>query len=114
VQLVDSLSGADTVLLWQVLCEFGAVLTKLRAKGRAAPEALDALGAYRDRFPLVMPGPHIVDEAIKLHVDHRVSYWDAMIIAACADAGVSRRFSEDVQSQPEIHGVEIINPFDKM
>jgi predicted nucleic acid-binding protein len=37
-----------------------------------------------------------------------------MLLAACADAGVERLYSEDVQSCPSISGVEIVNPFQQV
>ena len=109
--LLDGLSAADTVLLWQVVCEFGAVLARLRLRGGGAPDAFAALTACRERFPLVLPGPAVLDLGLRIHCDHGVSYWDAMLLAACADAGVDRLYSEDVQSCPSISGVEIVNPF---
>lgn len=30
------------------------------------------------------------------HLDRQCSYWDAMIIAACLEAGVTRLYSEDL------------------
>lgn len=109
--LLDGRSSADTVLLWQVACEFGATLAKLQATGRAGPEAFAALAACRARFALVMPAPAVLDAGLRIRRDHGVSYWDALLLAACVDAGVDRLYSEDIQSRPIIEGVEVVNPF---
>ena len=41
---------------------------------------------------------------------YSVAYWDAMIIAACLEAGVKRLYSEDFAGQ-KIDRLEIVNPF---
>jgi predicted nucleic acid-binding protein len=90
--LLDSLSAADTILLWQVTCEFGAVLAKLYARGQADSNAFAALAAWRSRFPLVMPHPAVLDRGLEIHREHGISYWDALLLAACVDAGVDRMY----------------------
>ena len=40
-----------------------------------------------------------------------LSFWDAMILAACATAGVERLYTEDFDAYPVIGGVQVINPF---
>ena len=79
ITLLDRLSAADTLLPWQVACEFGAVLTKLIARGRAHPDALAALDACRSRFPLVMPDPSVLEAGLRIHRTHGVAYWCQLI-----------------------------------
>jgi predicted nucleic acid-binding protein len=74
------------------------------------PQVLDA---WLDIFPLVVPSGSYVSRAWRLVADHQMSYWDAMLVAACVDAGVTRLYTEDVQGKPAIEGVEFINPFKK-
>jgi len=112
MRLLDELTAADTVLLWQVACELGAVLTRLRASGRTTLDAAEAVQAYRGRFPLVLPSPTILNDGLRIHLDDQVSYWDAMLLAACADAGVKRLNSEDLPSRSIIRGVEVFNPIE--
>jgi predicted nucleic acid-binding protein len=109
--LLDRLSAADTVLLGQVACEFAAAIAKLRARGQASSDAFAAPEGCRARFPLVMPSPGALDVAIRVHREDGVSFWDAMLLAACADAGADTLYSEEVQSRPVVAGVRIINPF---
>jgi len=40
-----------------------------------------------------------------------MSYWDAMIVAACLEAGVTKLYSEDSFGYDNIDGLEIVNPF---
>jgi predicted nucleic acid-binding protein len=64
----------------------------------------------RARFPLVLPGPSVLDRGLELHRKHQVSYWDSLLLAACEDYGVTRLYSEDFQASPRVAGVEIVNP----
>jgi predicted nucleic acid-binding protein len=41
-------------------------------------------------------GPGILQHARDLHLSHGVSFWDSMILAACAEAGIETLYSEDV------------------
>lgn len=109
--LLDQLTAADTLLLWQVACEFGAVLSKLRSRGRATDDAFETLAALRGRFPLVLPTPGILDLGLRLHRQEKVAYWDAMLLPACEEAGVDRLYSEDLPGHPSIQGVTVVNPF---
>ena len=41
----------------------------------------------------------------------RYSYWDALLLAACARAGITTLLSEDMQDGSVFQGVQIVNPF---
>ena len=109
--LLDRLSAENTVLLWQVFCEFAAVISKLQSRGLATPDAMEAAAALRARFPLVMPDPSMLDAALALRRDHGVSFWDSLLVAGCADAGVDQLYTEDLQARPTLAGVRLVNPF---
>jgi predicted nucleic acid-binding protein len=112
VALLDRLaSEGDTVLPWQVLCEFAAFLAKARRKSGAGPEAFEVLRTFRERFRIVLPTESVCDLASDIHLNEQVSIWDSLLIAACIEAGVTQRFSEDAQIKPVIRGVRITNPF---
>lgn len=51
------------------------------------------------------------DYALELYERFSLSHWDSLLLAACADAGVTRLYSEDMQHGADIDGVKIINPF---
>lgn len=111
VALLQELESQPTVLLWQVVCEFGAVLVRKRAKSQIAIDLPDVLNLWLGLFPLVSPGSAVVHTAWRLMDVHQMSYWDSFLVAACIDAGVDRLYTEDLQSMPVIEGVQIINPF---
>jgi predicted nucleic acid-binding protein len=111
LDLLRRLSIDDTVLLWQVAAELGAVLTRMARRGRATQEALDGLHTIWTRFHLVLPNASVLTLGLQLHRTRQISYWDAMLIAACVQAGVDRLYTEDLQSQPDVEGVSVVNPF---
>ena len=52
-----------------------------------------------------------VDQALAQSAAARLGYWDALLIAACSQAGVSVLLSEDMQDGFTLGGVRVINPF---
>jgi predicted nucleic acid-binding protein len=99
------------VLLWQVACEFLAASRKLSKQGFTPTQAWNRLAEFRDLFPLVLPTAANLTHARELHVLHAVSLWDALILAACVEAGVDVLYSEDVPGLEAFETVRVINPF---
>jgi predicted nucleic acid-binding protein len=88
-QALDLIDRAvDSVLLWQVACEFIAASRKLSAQGFTAADAWNRLAEFQALFPLVQPSPSALLHARELHLSRGVSFWDAMILGACVDAKV--------------------------
>jgi predicted nucleic acid-binding protein len=81
-------NSTDGVLLWQVACEFIAASRKLSGRGFTAADAWNRLVEFLALFPLVVPRPGVLERGQALHVTHGVSFWDALILAACAEAGL--------------------------
>jgi predicted nucleic acid-binding protein len=102
--------SADVVLLWQVACEFVAASRKLTGQGFTVAHSWARLSEFLAVCPLVLPTPTVLDRARVLQTEHGWSFWDAMIIAACEDAGVTRLYSEDLPGRA-LRGLDIINPF---
>jgi predicted nucleic acid-binding protein len=58
-----------------------------------------------------LPSWSVLERTERLLGAYSLSLWDAMIIAACLGAGVTRLFSEDLDVYPRVDGLEIVNPF---
>lgn len=99
----------DAVLLWQVACEFVAASRKLRPAVMTLDQAWECLGELRGLMPLVLPTEAIHRRARGLLAVTQVQYWDAMIYAACLEAGIQTLLSEDVPGTT-IEGLVILNP----
>lgn len=103
-------SSTDGVLLWQVAVEFIAASRKLSAQGFTSADAWDRLTEFLDIFPLILPTPGVLARAKELHMTQGRSFWDATVVAACVDAGVTTLYSEDLPGRRDTP-IEIVNPF---
>ena len=103
--------ATDGVLLWQVACEFVAASRKLSGQGFTGSDAWSRLAEFQALFPLVLPSAGALQRARELHLSSGVSFWDAMILAACTEAGVEILYSEDVPGLA-LGGLKVINPFE--
>jgi predicted nucleic acid-binding protein len=102
----------DGALLWQVSCEFIAASRKLTAVGYTQSQAWRELEQLRVLWKLILPSENVLTRAEQLTATHNLSFWDAMIVAACIEGGVTRFYTEDFDnSLSPATGVEIINPF---
>jgi predicted nucleic acid-binding protein len=102
----------STILLWQVAAELLSVLRKRESKGRlTSVEVESSFRQYGTMFPLVVPGPQVFAVYFDLHARFSLSHWDAMLLAACKEAGVTTLYSEDMDAGMNYDGVTIVNPF---
>ena len=101
---------ADGVLPWQVACEFIAASRKLGDQGFTADQAWQRLAEFLALFPLIMPTPGVLERARALHVQQRWAFWDATLVSACIESGVTRLYSEDLPGRT-IEPLEIVSPF---
>jgi predicted nucleic acid-binding protein len=53
----------------------------------------------------------LIRAAVKLSVEAKLSFWDALVVVAAAQSGASVLYSEDMNDGREILGVRICNPF---
>jgi predicted nucleic acid-binding protein len=101
----------DGVLLWQVACEFVAASRKLDERGFTPTDAWNRLTDFLGVFRLALPSADVLPRAQDLHLKRNVSFWDAMIIAACLESGVETLYSEDIPSKELFGTLKIVNPF---
>ena len=93
----------------QVYGEFFAVMTRRQTMCRQeAGAAVEAFSAVMPTLPSTVTA-HVA--ALKLATERQVQYWDALIIAVCAEHGVRNLYTEDVPSAATLLGVKCISPF---
>jgi len=110
VQLTTELS--DGALLWQVACEFVAASRKLTPFGFTQAQAWHEVERLRALWKLILPSENVLTRAAQLMATHNLSFWDAMIVAACMEGSIRRLYTEDFDnSLKQSTGVEIVNPF---
>jgi predicted nucleic acid-binding protein len=74
-------------------------------------QAWNRLTEFQDLLPLVLPTAANLTHARELHVSHAVPLRDALILAACVEAGVDVLYSEDVPGLETFETMRVINPF---
>ena len=94
----------------QVLNEFSAVSQRKQGKdwGEIAEAISDILAVVDPPLALTLD---LHRAARKLAEDHRLSFYDALIVAAAIEAGCDTLYSEDMQHGRSFGGLAIVNPF---
>lgn len=106
----EALIADGGVIGVQVLNEFTNVTRRELTWDWKQVEA--ALGVIEDLLGPVRPlTAEIHAEAVTLARNHRLSFYDALIVAAATDAGCRLVFSEDLQHGRKFGAVTIENPF---
>jgi predicted nucleic acid-binding protein len=109
ISLIESLT--DAALLWQVACEYISANKKLEPLGYSREQAWQDVRELRLVWAAVLPSWEVADRAQQLMDRYSLAYWDAMIVAACREAGVTRLYTEDFSGYNTIDGLEVVNPF---
>lgn len=98
--LVQSL--VDGVLLWQVACEFISASRKLAPLGFGRDRAWQEMYKLHRLWTTKLPSWAVIETAQELLNAYSLSFWDATIVAACLDGGVTCLYSEDFDSYSNI------------
>lgn len=107
--LLIAVSAGTGVVPVQVLGELFNVLVR---KGRwNAADAARAVQGWRSSFRRVETTDLLLMTATDLATDHRLFIWDAVILAAAAEARCDLLLSEDFQDGFAWRGVTVVNPF---
>ena len=99
-------------LPWQVGCEFVAASRKLVAAGFTEAQAWAALSAMRSLADVILlPVPDLWPETQSLQSRYSLSFWDALLAAACLHDGVQVLYTEDMGAPRTIDRLSLVNPF---
>lgn len=94
----------------QVLQEFFVTVTRKVAKPLSVDEAADRVREL-SAWKIFAPGADDVLAAIAIQQQSHLSFWDAMIVRAAAEAQCDVLWTEDLNDGQSIRGVRIRNPF---
>lgn len=107
--VIDALPPADTVIPAQVLGELFRVLTR---KAQWPPRrAREATAQWASTFLIEPTARAALLAALELAVAHRLAIFDAVILAAAAEAGCGLLLSQDMQDGFAWRGVTVVDPF---
>ena len=107
--LVGQAALCDCVLTVQVLGEFFHATTRksLLDNSHSSKFVKDWL----EVFETASANDSVLLETIDTVENHKLSFWDAMLLATARRSGCSALLSEDFQDGWRLQGLEIINPF---
>jgi predicted nucleic acid-binding protein len=108
-QTIAALPGGTAIIPVQVLGELFRVLT-IKAK-RPVSTARERLLSWSDAFAVRDTSATAFLAAMDLAADHKLSIWDAIIMAVAAEAGCRLLLSEDLHEGFTWRGVTVANPF---
>jgi predicted nucleic acid-binding protein len=106
-QLWESETG---VLSAQVIQEFYVNVTRKIPHPLSPAQARGLIETYF-AWPVIINGTGTIRRASEIEERYRLSFWDALIIAAAVQANADRVVSEDFSTGDMIEGLLIVNPF---
>jgi len=104
------LKHEEVVLSAQVIQEFYWVATRPNKLALTHDEAMAFIDVWK-MFPVQSISLAVVEEALLLCHDFRISYWDAAIIAAARHLDCHTLYTEDLTDGQNYSGVTVVNPF---
>ena len=107
-QAIDT--GKGTVS-YQVVQEFFNVALRRFAQPMTIGEAEQYLATVFRPLLTVQSSQALYSEGLRLAAKHHLSWYDALIVAAAAEAGCALLYSENLQSERRFGNLRIENPF---
>lgn len=110
LEILEADGAERLVISTQVLCELYVVVTRKLAQPLDEEEAAGRVGDLA-KLPTVATDTKLVETAIARSRESRISFWDALIVAAAETAGCGRLLSEDLSHGSTLGSVTVENPF---
>ena len=111
LEIMENLwDSGNGIISSQVLQEFFVNVTKKISKPLnviATKEIVKDLLKWKT----VIINGEIILEAIDIHTQQKLSFWDSMIIVSAIGGGADTILSEDLSDKQVIRGITIKNPF---
>ncbi|HZL78663.1 MAG TPA: PIN domain-containing protein [Candidatus Limnocylindrales bacterium] len=110
-ELYELAIGGRGIISFQVVQEFLNTAQKKFSTQFTDADLREFLN--NELWPLcaVFPSAELYDHALRLRVETGYSFYDSLIVAAALEAGCKTIYSEDLQHNRKLHGLEIKNPF---
>jgi predicted nucleic acid-binding protein len=102
-------SGTGCVSI-QVLQEFFVTITKKVPKPLPVQDAKARIREFA-AWSVFAPKADDIVEAIDLHTEAKIGFWDAMVVLAAAECDCDVLWTEDLHDGQLLRGVRIQNPF---
>jgi hypothetical protein len=93
-----------------VLQEYYVTVTRTLTPGLGPDRAREHVRRFLTWGPPA-PDGELLEDAWSIETGHRLSWWDALIVAAARRQGCSHLLSEDLADGAEYDGVTVLDPF---
>ena len=100
----------ETASLIAPLQALGELFVVLRRSKVDATEARQSVLEFTQTLGTVASSERTMMAALDLAVDHKLQFWDSLIVTAAAEAGCTLLLSEDMQHGFVVRGMTVINP----
>jgi predicted nucleic acid-binding protein len=101
----------DSVVSIQVLQEFFHQATRPSRRDRMTADIAIGFVESWHRFEIVENTAEILAVGMALSRDHRLSIWDALIVAAAQQSGCEKLLTEDLSHGQRFGSLRVENPF---
>ena len=108
--LVELWNNRTGVLSVQVFQEFYVTATRKLIHPLSAKEARNIIQNYLNWYIEISDSLSVLN-ASRIEQNYKISFWDALIVAAASKAKVSKILTEDLKSGQVMEGILIENPF---
>jgi predicted nucleic acid-binding protein len=108
-EIISRIPREMIVVPTQVVAELFHLL--LRKGGQPRPEAWRLAGRWLNSYESAPTSPEVMNTAMNLALHYEFQIFDAMILAAAAEAKCSLLLTEDMHEGFTWNGVTITNPF---
>ncbi len=108
--LVELWNNRTGVLSVQVFQEFYVTVTRKLIHPLSAKEARNIIQNYLNWHIEISDSLSVLN-ASRIEQNYKISFWDALIVAAASKAKVSKILTEDLKSGQVMEGILIENPF---
>ncbi len=102
--------SGEGLLSTQVLQEFYVNVTRKLGSPLPAGAAREVVRDYASWVESYLTAATVV-RASEISEVWRISFWDAMILAAAEQGGAEQLLTEDLNAGEKIAGIEVVNPF---
>ena len=111
-QLVrEAIETGKGVVSYQVVQEFFSVALRSFADAMTVGEAEHYLGSVFSPMLAVQSSQALIADALRLNERYRLSWYDALIVAAALEAECGVLYSEDLQHGQKFGELAVANPF---
>ena len=107
----EAVTSRKGIVSYQVVQEFFNLALRKFAQPMTIPEAEQYLSTVFRPLLAIHSSPALISEALRITAKNRLSWYDALIVAAAVEGGCHILYSEDMQHGQRVGELRIENPF---